>query len=163
MSSIMHKKVDIVNGKPSAAEAVVEGVHRVMHLFRSLQLQALKDTACGLSHMEARALGFFATRDGATQSEWVQHSGRDKGQVARLIAQLRGRGLLEALTDANDRRSVRLQASAQGLAVQQQLRAQGRQVAAQALSGLDEVECQQLLALLTKLRDNLEQGGTEKV
>ena len=114
MSSIMRKQVDVVNHSASLAEEVVESVHTVMHRFRSLQFQALKEGAHDLSHMEAKALGFFAARPGATQSELVQHSGRDKGQVARLIAGLRERGLLEAGADASDKRSVRLQVSAAG-------------------------------------------------
>jgi DNA-binding MarR family transcriptional regulator len=156
MSSIMRKQVDTVNHKSSLADEVVESVHAVMHRFRSLQFQALKEAAHDLSHMEAKALGFFAARPGATQSELVQHSGRDKGQVARLIAGLRERGLLEAGADAADKRSVRLQVSAAGKALQQQVRKQGQRVSAQAVSGLDEAECRQLLALLGKLRENLE-------
>ncbi|WP_457425477.1 MarR family winged helix-turn-helix transcriptional regulator [Roseateles sp. P5_E7] len=155
----MRKQVDTVNHKSSLPEEVVESVHTVMHLFRSLQFQALKDGAHDLSHMEAKALGFFAARPGATQSELVQHAGRDKGQVARLIAGLRERGLLEAGADAADKRSVRLQVSAEGKALQQQVRKQAQRVSTQAVSGLDEAECQQLLALLGKLRENLAGGG----
>jgi DNA-binding MarR family transcriptional regulator len=158
MSSIMRKQVDIVNRQENLAEEVVENVHAVMHRFRSLQFQALKAAAHDLSHMEAKALGFFAARPGATQSELVQHAGRDKGQVARLIAGLRERGLLEAGADASDKRSVRLQVSAAGKALQQQVRKQAQRVSAQAVAGLDEAECRQLLALLAKLRDNLAEG-----
>lgn len=155
----MRKQVDIVNNKSNLAEEVVESVHQVMHQFRSLQFRALKDGAHDLSHMEAKTLGFFASRPGATQSELVQHAGRDKGQVARLIAGLRERGLLEASADASDKRSVRLQVSASGKALQQQVRKQAQRVSTQAVSGLDEAECRQLLALLAKLRENLTQDG----
>jgi DNA-binding MarR family transcriptional regulator len=154
----MRKQVDFVNQSPDLAEEIVENVHAVMHRFRSLQFQALKEAAHDLSHMEAKALGFFAARPGATQSELVQHSGRDKGQVARLISGLRERGLLEASADASDKRSVRLQVSAAGKALQQQVREQAQRVSTQAVAKLDEAECRQLLALLTKLRDNLAEG-----
>lgn len=154
----MRKQVDVVNHSASLAEEVVESVHTVMHRFRSLQFQALKEGAHDLSHMEAKALGFFAARPGATQSELVQHSGRDKGQVARLIAGLRERGLLEAGADASDKRSVRLQVSAAGRALQQQVRREAQRVSARAVAGLDDAECRQLLALLAKLRDNLVDG-----
>lgn len=154
----MRKKVDFVNHPANLAEEVVESVHAVMHRFRSLQFQALKEGAHDLSHMEAKALGFFAARPGATQSELVQHSRRDKGQVARLIAGLRERGLLEAGADASDKRSVRLQVSAAGRALQQRVRREAQRVSARAVAGLDEAECRQLLALLAKLRDNLADG-----
>jgi DNA-binding MarR family transcriptional regulator len=155
MSSIMRKQVDIVNNKVDLAEEVVERVHKVMHLFRSLQFRALKVSAHDLTHMEAKTLGFFAARPGATQSELVQHSGRDKGQVARLIAGLRERGLLEASAAVGDKRSVHLEVSASGRALQQLLRKQAQRVSAQAVSGLDEAECRQLLTLLAKLQENL--------
>lgn len=157
----MRKQVDIVNHGLGLAEEVVESVHTVMHLFRSLQFRALKDAAHDLSHMEAKTLGFFARHPGATQSELVQHSGRDKGQVARLIAGLRERGLLEASADASDKRSLRLQVSATGRSLQVQVRKQAQRVSTQAVSGLDEAECRQLLALLSKLRENLEQDGAQ--
>ena len=151
----MRKQVDFVNHPPDLAEEIVENVHAVMHRFRSLQFQALKEGAHDLSHMEAKALGFFAARPGATLSELVQHSGRDKGQVARLISGLRERGLLEASADASDKRSMKLQVSAAGKALQQQVRRQAQRVSAQAVAGLDEAERRLLLALLAKLRDNL--------
>ena len=48
------------------------------------------------------------------------------------------RGLLEAGAEAADKRSVRLQVSAAGKALQQQVRKQGQQVSARAVAGLDE-------------------------
>ncbi|MBA4340562.1 MAG: MarR family transcriptional regulator [Methylibium sp.] len=151
----MRKQVDNVNQYSSSADDIVESVHAVMHRFRSLQLQALKSASHDLTHMEAKALGFFANRPGATQSELAQHSGRDKGQVARLIAGLRERGLLEASVATADKRCVHLQVSPVGKSLQQQLRQEAQKLAAQAVRGLNDAECQQLLALLAKLHDNL--------
>lgn len=153
----MQKQVDHVNQRPHLADDVVEAVHAVMHLFRSRQFRALKEGAHELSHMEAKVLGFFANRPGATQTELVQHAGRDKGQIARLIAGLRERGLLEASVDPSDRRSVRLSVSAGGKALQAAVRKQAQLVSASALQGLSDAERRQLLALLSKLRGNLEQ------
>lgn len=153
----MRKKVDIVNNSLAVADEVMESVHAVMHLFRARHARALKDGGHDLSHMEAKTLGFFARHPGATQRELVLHAGRDKGQIARLIAGLRERGLLEASVDESDRRSQRLEVSAAGKALQQLLRKQSREVSAQAVVGMSEAECQQLLALLARLHDNLAQ------
>ena len=153
----MRKQVDLVNNKGDLAEEVVEAVHKVMHLFKARQFRALKEAAHELSHMEAKVLGFFAAHPGATQSELVQHSGRDKGQIARLIAGLRERGLLEASADASDRRSIRLEVSAAGKSMQRAVREQERRLSARALQGLDEAQRRQLLDLLSTLRGNLEQ------
>ena len=156
----MRKSVDHVNhgaATPSPDEDVLEAVHTVMHLLRSRQHRALKDAEHGVSHMEAKALGFFARHPGATQSELVQHAGRDKGQMARLVGGLRERGLLEAVADESDRRSLRLSVSAAGKEVQQVLARQARRVSAQAVKGLGADERAQLLALLARVRNNLEQ------
>lgn len=157
----MRKSVDHVNHKastPSPDEDVLEAIHTVMHLFRSRQHRVIKEGLHDVSHMEAKALGFFARHPGATQSELVQHSGRDKGQMARLVGGLRERGLLDAVADESDRRSLRLTVSAAGKEIQAALAQQGRRTSAQAVKGLSAEERAQLLALLARVRVNLEQG-----
>jgi len=153
----MQKQVDVVNQSPAPrVDDVLESVHAVMHLFRARQYRALKDGAQDLGHMEGKALGFFARNPGATQRDLVQHSGRDKGQMARLIASLRERGLLEASADENDRRSVCLALSPAGREVLTVLQKQGRQLSELAVKGLSADERQHLAALLARVRGNLE-------
>ncbi len=140
-------------------EQVAEAVHGLMHLYRAQRQRAMDAAGQPLTHMEHKVLGFFTHRPGATQSELVQHAGRDKGQVARLIAGLRERGLLEAQPDETDRRVWRLQPSAAGRALQQAARRQARRVEAAAVAGLSEAECRELLALLQRLQANLATEG----
>ncbi|WP_235580981.1 MarR family winged helix-turn-helix transcriptional regulator [Pseudorhodoferax sp. Leaf265] len=128
-----------------------------MHQFRSQLFQALRQGQHELTHMESKVLGFYAHRPGATQSDLVQHTGRDKAQLARLIKGLRERGLLHGEPDAADRRNVRLQLTAEGQAIQRALRGQAKALEAQAVVGLAEEERAQLLALLRRVQDNL--GG----
>lgn len=151
----MRKLVDHVNGKGEAAD-VLELVHAVMHLYRAQQLRVLRDTGQAVTHMEGKVLGFFARHPGATQSDLVAHSGRDKGQLARLVTGLRERGLLEARVNEEDRRSVQLQLTPDGEAASQALRRQGRRLSAAAVQGFSEHERAQLLALLERVRANLE-------
>ena len=159
----MRKSVDHVNHKastPTSAspdEDVLEAIHIVMHLFRSRQHRVLKDAEHDVSHMEAKALGFFARHPGATLSDLVQHSGRDKGQMARLVGGLRERGLLDAAADEDDRRSLRLTGSAAAKEALAALGQQARRLSAQAVKGLDAQERSQLLALLARVRANLDQ------
>src|ERR1700740_1378111 len=150
MSSIMRKQVDNVNhvDSASAADAVVELVHVVMHQFRSRQFQALRDGAHDVTHMEAKVMGFFSRHPGATLSDLVAHSGRDKAQLAKLVKGLRERGLLTAESDADDRRSVQRRLSEAGQAVQRAMHAEGRVLNAQALDGLSAQEQSQLVDLL---------------
>ncbi len=163
----MRKQVDNVNHVGNApapapscraamAEAVLELVHTVMHQFRATQYRVLRDNAHEVTHMESKVMGFFARRPGATLSELVAHSGRDKAQLAKLVKGLRERGLLDAETDADDRRSVRLQLSAAGRAVQQALHAQARVLNERAVDGLSAPEQAQLVALLGRVKANLD-------
>lgn len=136
-------------------EALFELLHTVMHLYRSRQYRVQRASAHELTHMDGKVLGFFARHPGATQSELVAHAGRDKGQVARLVAGLRERGLLEGREDQADRRSVRLQLTAEGQALQQALRRQARLTHERAVATLAGDERRQLAALLQKLQASL--------
>jgi len=137
---------------------VLEAIHQVMHAFRARQYRVLRDSpqGDGLTHLEGKLLGFFARHPGATQSELAAHSGKDKGQLARLIGGLRERGLLEATVDEGDRRALRLQLSAEGAAAHQALQKQSRKVAAAAMADLSAQEREQLLALLGRVKARLD-------
>ncbi len=140
----------------ASGDAVMELVHVVMHQFRSLQYQSLRDGALDVTHMESKVVGFFARHPGATLSDLAAHSGRDKAQLAKLVKGLRERGLLDAEADADDRRSVRLRPSAAGRALQQALHAQGRSLGEQAVRGLDAAEQAHLVDLLGRVKANLD-------
>jgi DNA-binding MarR family transcriptional regulator len=148
----MSKQVNKVNH----SEAVFDDIHSIMHLYRARQLRGLRDTPHELTHMEYKTLGFFARHPGATQSELVAHSGRDKAQLTRLIRGLRDKELLVAEVDAADRRSTRLKLSDQGLAVFNSLGELGAQASGVAVAGMNEAQLAQLQLLLRQIRHNLE-------
>lgn len=153
----MAEKVDQINqSRDAGAAGALETMHALLHLYRSQQLRALRDAGLALTHGEGRVLGFFARHPGASLSELVAGSGRDKGQMARLVAGLRERGLLQGEPDPADRRVVRLQLSAAGRTAFQALRRQARRLEAQAVQGLHAAEREQLLALLTRVREALQ-------
>ncbi len=152
----MKNNLDHVNHEDLASEAVVEAIHGVMHLFRAQQYRALRDGPHDLSQMESKVLGFFARDPGATLSDLVAHTSRDKGQLARLISSVRERGLLVARSDQGDRRNLRLYLTVAGTATHQALHRQRRRLSSSAVEGLNITERQQLLASLAKVRANLE-------
>ena len=135
---------------------VLESVHTIMHLYRSRQQRSLRAEQHELAHMEVKVLGFFARHPGASHSDLVAHSGRDKAQVARLIRGLRERGLLLAEADEADRRSTRLRLSEEGRRMHVALQRHDGQLAQAALEGLSEAEQATLLGLLGRVRANLE-------
>jgi DNA-binding MarR family transcriptional regulator len=156
----MRKQVDKVN-QCDASEDVFERIHTIMHLYRSQQYRALRGTEHELTHMENKVLGYFARHPGATQSDLVAHSGRDKAQLARLIRGLREHGLLDAQADAVDRRSVRLMLTGQGRMVYENLQQRGAELARGALAGMSEEERELLAGLLGRVCANLEVGGAD--
>ena len=150
----MQNKVDIVNH--TSDDDVLELVHSVMHQYRSRQYRVLRDGPHDITHMDAKVLGFFSRNPGATQSDLAAHSGRDKAQLARLIGGLRERGLLESSADADDRRSQRVTLTLDGQAVQKTLKAQARRLARTAVAGFTDQEREHLVALLERVRINLD-------
>lgn len=138
------------------SDEVFESIHTIMHLYRSRQYRGLRDGPHDITHMENKVLGFFARHPGATQSDLVTHSGRDKAQLARLIRGLRDKGLLEARIDEGDRRSTHLQLTQQGRAIHRSLHKQGSRLSGVAVKGLSAEECGQLVSLLQRVRANLE-------
>ncbi len=145
----MRNKIDKVNNMSvTKPEEVFEAIHTVMHLFR--------DIPQGLTHMEGKVLGFFSRHPGATLSALVSHSGRDKGQLARLIASLREQGMLEAQADEKDRRNTCLRLTAAGAALQESLHRQSRHLSVLAVRGISPEEQAVLLDLLARVRGNLD-------
>ena len=137
-------------------DQVFEAIHAVMHLYRAPRHRAALAGASGLTHMEHKVLGFFCRQPGATQRDLAAHAGRDKGQLARLIAGLRERGLLDAQPDPADRRNLRLHPTPAAQAVQQAAQAQARLIAATAVAGFSAADRARLLALLQRIQVNLE-------
>ena len=153
----MPPSIDIVNHKGlPLAEQVFEHIHALMHLHRSQLLQSLREGEHDLTHMEGKALGFFARHPGATQSDLALQARRDKAQIARLIGGLKDKQLLTVRQDAQDRRNQPLELTPAGLALHEALRAQGRKLARLGLASLSPEEGQQLRELLEKMRSRLE-------
>ncbi len=143
--------------KPGTENTVFDAIHKVMHRYRSAVMRELRDGGQDLSPMEHRALGFFARTPGATLSDMVEHSGKDKAQLARLVRDLREKALLEASPDAQDRRITRLNLSKAGWAVHEATQTRHRAIQTQAVAGLSHAECAQLTALMEKILANLEE------
>lgn len=153
----MHKTNDNVNhSQKNNEDGVLDLIHTIMHQYRSLQYQALRDGPHDITHMESKVLSFFGRHPGSTQSDLAKHSGRDKAQLARLIKNLRERGLLDAAEDQNDRRNVRLSLTADGQNILTVLRQQGKHLNNKAVTGMEQAEQLQLLQLLRRVKSNLE-------
>lgn len=147
------------NNFSAAENAVFDAIHKVLHRYRAAVAHELRDSGQALTHMEHRALGFFARMPGATLSDLVAHSGRDKAQLARLVRDLREKALLEATIDAHDRRVTRLSLSPAGQTLHEAMQARQHAIQARAVADFSPAECAQLAGLLEKILVNLENGA----
>lgn len=150
-------QVDNVNQKPGALpEEIFEAIHALMHLFRAEQYRHFRDGPHQLTHMEGRTLGFIARHPGATPKDLMEHSGRDKGQLARLLKTLKDQKLVVEQANPSDKRSVRLSLSRKGADIHKHLQNQVKRLAKVAVKELTIKEQETLAALLHKVKANLE-------
>ena len=155
----MKKQVDSVNQISVPAEDdVLELIHAVMHQVRSRQMRGLGSGAHEIAPMEGKVLGFFSRHPGSTQRDLVEHSGRDKGQIARLIASLKDRGLLHADADPLDKRVIRLHLTTEAQALHLEVQRQRRELSALAVQGMTAPQKRDLLQLLQAVKANLREA-----
>ena len=159
MSSIMKRKVEFVN--QSEADEVFDAIHGLMHLVRARQYRVLRDSPHEITHLEGKVLGFFGRHPGAMAGDLAAHSGRDKAQIARLLAGLKERGLLQAEVDEADRRKTRLHLSDAGRELLRTTQRSLREVTQRSLQGFSAEERAQLLALLRRVRGNLDEAEAQ--
>jgi DNA-binding MarR family transcriptional regulator len=139
------------------SEDIFESIAGLNHQIRTRHKQVIRHSGYPLVGMEFKALMYIARTPGATQKDLVQRSGRDKAQIARIMAGLKNQGLIEATPDENDRRSSRLSLTAEGEKLYGVFRELNREIATEAVTGLSAAECRTLLALLDRMNGNLRQ------
>lgn len=135
---------------------VFEAMHDLMHAYRARMVRAMTSVHPELTFNEVRAISFIGRHPGATQKELVRHSGADKAQVARMLGLLQDKGWLERLPNADDKRSRCLTLSEQGATLYKALLASRQALSASVLAGCDQATQTQLLALLERVRSNLD-------
>ncbi|MCB5186773.1 MarR family transcriptional regulator [Methylobacillus caricis] len=135
---------------------IFEKLHLLMHQFRSHQFRLIRDNGMKLTHMEFKALRFFSRNPYATLSDLVVHSGRDKAQLAKLINELRRKGLLDSRPDEVDRRSTQLFLSPGGIEIIKQYQEAEKSLDSLAIQGLSQDDCKHLLTILDKIQENLQ-------
>jgi DNA-binding MarR family transcriptional regulator len=140
-------------------DEIVDEIHQVRHLFRTLQYAFPHGAARVLSLMEGRTLGYISRNPGCTQSDLATKFARDKAQVARVIAALRKSGLITAHGDEADRRILRLHVTPQGATLYEIARERRHAIADQSVANFTPEERRQLFTLLRRLRTNLEPTG----
>lgn len=140
------------NPAAGPADEVVEQLDALLFAFRGEMHRAMREAELPVSPMEVRVLLHVAHHPGCTAGDLARHSGRDKGQLTRLIQHLEEEGLLRREAHAEDRRAQCLFATEAGEALHARMRAERRALARGLLDKLDAQEQAQLAGLLGKLR-----------
>jgi DNA-binding MarR family transcriptional regulator len=135
---------------------VLDRLHTLMHGLRRHLQEAVREDGEGLGPMEARCLGYFMRHEGATQSDLVQHSGRDKAQIARIVKALHERGLLQSTPDPDDGRCQRVTLTEQGRSMQRTMQLRRQRFERAMLAGFSDGERAQLQAQLDRMLTNLD-------
>jgi DNA-binding MarR family transcriptional regulator len=139
MSTMMPDTVDKVNqrgAQPSALDLMHTLMHQIKRRMQQATQAASEAEGIALAPMEARTLGFYARHPGATAQDLVEHAGRDKAQVARLVKSLVERGLLATATDPQDRRRQTLQLTAAGRRFERRMAVARQQVERAVIAGI---------------------------
>jgi DNA-binding MarR family transcriptional regulator len=135
---------------------VLDRLHTLMHGLRRHLQEAVREDGDGLGPMEARCLGYFMRHEGATQSDLVQHAGRDKAQIARIVKALHERGLLQSTPDPDDGRCQRVTLTEQGRSMQRTMQLRRQRFERAMLAGFSDGERAQLQAQLDRMLTNLD-------
>lgn len=92
-----------------------------------------------------------------TQAELVQRIGVEQPTIAKALTRMERTGFVQRTADPGDRRVTRVRLTERGEAVVDAVTAAWTETDTQATAGLTDEEAQQLIRLLTTVRDNLEQ------
>ncbi|MGV8805186.1 MAG: MarR family winged helix-turn-helix transcriptional regulator [Polaromonas sp.] len=145
---------------PDADRACVLSTFVALTTLFGSTLQVLKDrmqdqAEQGLGPLHLRALCLCLRNPEGTQQQLVQHMGKDKGQVARLIRELEERHFLVRTPDERDRRVWRLAVTPEGEKKCRWFSAIEAQLAMDLFGGLAAKECEQLEQQLNALRERI--------
>lgn len=110
----------------------------------------------GLSRYEWRVLATVAQHTNISAKEIVAFTRLDKMQVSRAISKLKDARLINQKTDKHDRRANEVTLTTKGLALYQEIVPLVERQQQQLLSGLSELEQQQLKSLVVKLSNQLD-------
>ncbi len=142
--------------KNNIAIDTFEAFHSLMHLYRAKMHKTLKKNENVLTHMEHKALGFFSDHEGATLSDLVAHSQKDKAQLNRLLRGLKEKGLIEEQKDAQDKRRIQLTITPAGRAIHATFKEESKEICQAAVDGLSIEEIDSLMQIINRIKNNLE-------
>jgi DNA-binding MarR family transcriptional regulator len=120
---------------PSPVE-IFDSLHDFLHLFRTKSRKYIEHFYPELTLNEMRVLMYTGRNTNITQKELIARSHTDKAQMARILAGLENRGLLERVPSNVDKRVRCLRLSEEGRVLFTQLRDLQHRVGSELLKNL---------------------------
>lgn len=148
--------VDSAHGTPSPIVFLATDIGR---LFRKRFDTAAREF--GVTGPQWRVLGTLRQRPGLTQTMLAAELDVEAITTGRMIDRLQKAGLVERRNDPADRRAWLLYATPAADVLLDRLHRTAEAVTGDVLSGFSAEECNALLAMLTRLRDNLARGASD--
>ena len=132
-------------------------VHDVARLMRLNFDRKSQNT--GLTRAQWSVLVYLRRSDGAQQNTVAQLMEIAPITLARHVDRLEAEGWVERREDPDDRRAKRVFLTAKATPMLKTLRGLGQKVRKQALKGISPSEEEQMLAILSRIRENLSENG----
>jgi len=108
----------------------------------------------GISAAQGSILIYIAHGRGDRAADIARDYDYDTGSMTRMVARLAAKRLLRRVPDEDDRRVLRLELTAAGRKLTEQMAAMAVKVLNQHLRGFTRAELDQLKALLSRMLDN---------
>ena len=137
------------------SDTPVKLCNEISRLFRA-EMRSIEDTEGVLTQPGAHlVLAFLATGDGTTQLELVRSTHLKAPTISLILKKMEDEGIVRREADKNDGRAVRVFLTEHGKSIDREHIKLIKTIDARALSGLSDEECNTLMQLLTKVRNNL--------
>jgi len=136
----------------------------IVETARLIRREANKRAAVlGATKAQWRVLAYLKRKgDGARQIGIAEGLDVEPITLCRMIDRLEEAGLVERRRDESDRRAWRIHLTGAAAPVLQKLEAMGAAFNADMLAGISEADRDQVLKILRRMRDNLDQNADEE-
>ena len=128
--------------------SVFDHLQSLVQRYRAQTRERFAQVQPDLSLNEVRVLIHTGRDSGTTQKQLTERSHTDKAQMARMLAALEARGLLQRIPSDADKRVRSLRLTAQGAQLYVRLREVQQQVAAELLQDWPQALQNELVAVL---------------
>ena len=137
--------------------AIGESLHRLLHAYRRAMREGHAAAGIELPVTHIRALKGVAHSGGSSAQTIAGALRLDKGQVSRLIRDLRKEGLIDQSPDPDDSRSRRLSLTSEGSAMVGQITRVEAEAGERMAAGLHAARLRDFIQLADIMARNLEE------